>query len=322
MSALTRRRFIAISAAAACGAHPALAIAGPSRPVVWRGVALGARAEIRLNVEDRAEAARIVLACRAEIDRLEDLFSLYRAGSAISRLNRDGRLDAPDADLLQLLSSAAAIHRATEGAFDPTVQALWDAYARIHAKFPDDGSGRRQAMMAAHEQLAGHIGFDAVAIGPDRIALGRPGMALTLNGIAQGFITDRIAELLRARGLGHVLVDIGELRALDGRRDGSSWPVRIAEPGTGKATARTVRLNDRALATSEPLGTTFDAAGRFGHILNPRTGRPAAMRRQVSVTAPSAAIADGLSTAFCLMPDEKVGQAIAAFAGADLVYSL
>ena len=324
MTGLTRRRFIAISAAAACGSHPALAFAEPSRSTIWRGMALGAKAEIRLdgNGDDWADAADIIRACRLEIERLENLFSLYRPESAIARLNRSGRLAAPDADFLTLLSIAASVHRATDGAFDPTVQPLWDAYARIHSEFSGKGSGRQTAIAAAHERLAGRIGFDAVAIEPDRIAFGRPGMALTLNGIAQGFITDRIADLLRRRGLDHVLVDIGELRALDGRRDGSDWPVRIAAPGNRQATARTVRLNNRALATSEPLGTTFDAAGRFGHILDPRTGRPAAIRRQVSVDAPSAAIADALSTAFCLMSDDKVSQALVTFAGAKLVHVL
>jgi thiamine biosynthesis lipoprotein len=320
MTGLTRRRFIAISAAAAYGSHPALAISKTSRPTPWRGIALGAEAEIRLDVADRADAAEIIQACWLEIDRLENLFSLYRPESAIARLNRDGRLAAPDADFLALLSIAASVHRATGGAFDPTVQSLWEAYARIHTEFPDDGSGRRKAIAATHEGLAERIGFDAVAIGPDRISFDRPGMALTLNGVAQGYITDRIAELLRARGLHHVLVNIGELRALDGRRDGSDWPVRIAEPGNRKATVRTLRLNNRALATSEPLGTTFDAAGGFGHILDPRSGRPAAMRRQISVEAPSAAIADALSTAFCLMPDDKVSQVLATFAGARLVH--
>jgi thiamine biosynthesis lipoprotein len=324
MTGLTRRRFIAISAAAACGAHPALAFSKTSRPAIWRGTALGAKAEIRLDVDgngnDGADAADIIMACRLEIDRLETLFSLYRADSAIARLNRDGRLAAPDADFLALLSTAASVHRATGGAFDPTVQPFWDAYAGIHAEFPDHGADRQKAISAAQGRITARIGFDAVTIEPDRIAFGRPGMALTLNGIAQGYITDRITDLLRARGLNHVLVDIGELRALDGRRDGSDWPVRIAAPGSGKATARTLRLNNRALATSEPLGTTFDTAGRFGHILDPRTGQPATMRRQVSVEAPTAAIADALSTAFCLMPDDEVPQVLDEFADARLVH--
>src|SRR5690606_30853106 len=96
-----------------------------------------------------------------------------------------------------------------------------------------------------------------------------------------------------------ILVDTGELRALGGAPDGGAWPVRLE---TGERLA----LRQRALATSAPLGTTFDEAGRDGHILDPATGRPAPSQwRAVSISAPSAAIADALATAACLAPDRE-----------------
>ena len=122
-------------------------------------------------------------------------------------------------------------------------------------------------------------------------------MGLTLNGIAQGYIADRVAALLEAEGLTDILIDTGEHRALGQMPGGGGWPVTLAQGGS-------VALRDRALATSAPLGTVFDGAGRYGHILDPRTGEPAApVWRAVSITAPSAALADALSTAACLMPD-------------------
>ncbi|MGL4279250.1 MAG: FAD:protein FMN transferase, partial [Albidovulum sp.] len=79
-----------------------------------------------------------------------------------------------------------------------------------------------------------------------------------------------------------------------------------------------VPLRARALATSAPLGTVFDAAGKAGHILHPVTGEPAArIWRAVSVSAPSAALADALSTAACLIPTRKgIDDAIARFTAA------
>src|SRR5699024_9464578 len=122
----------------------------------------------------------------------------------------------------------------------------------------------------------------------------RPGMALTLNGIAQGYATDRIAEMLRVEGLDNIFVDAGEFRALGGMPGGGDWPVTL-ESGPE------ITLNDRALATSAPLGTTFDQEGRIGHILDPRTGGPVkAPWRSISVSAKSAALADALATACCL----------------------
>ena len=100
MPSLSRRRFIAISAAAAL-AGPAAA--APKR--YWSGTAPGARASIPL---DHPDAAKIVTAVLQEIDRLEDVFSLYRPGSALSRLSRDGSLDVPPFELVECLGIADA----------------------------------------------------------------------------------------------------------------------------------------------------------------------------------------------------------------------
>ena len=273
---MNRRRFLTISAGMVLASGlPAVALQG----VQWRGQALGARATITLDRDDPA----LMEAIRSEISRLEDVFSLYRPESALSRLNRDGALDGPPQELADCLSLAGAVHAATGGLFDPTVQPLWLAYAAAQGS-PDP---------AAIASLP--LGWDRVRAEPGRIALD-PGMALTLNGIAQGYIADRVAALIRARGYDRVLVDTGELRALGPAPDGRPWPVNW-QGGGG------IGLMDRALASSAPMGTLFDAGGA-GHILDPRTRRPAAPRwGLVSVSSTSAAVADALSTGFCLMPD-------------------
>jgi thiamine biosynthesis lipoprotein len=134
-------------------------------------------------------------------------------------------------------------------------------------------------------------------------------MAMTLNGIAQGYIADRVTRLFEAEGLTEILVDAGELRAAGGMPGGGDWPVEL--PG-----GRRTGLRDRALATSAPLGTAFDAEGRVGHILDPRSGRPApASGPSVTVAAPTAALADALSTALCLLGDREGEVALGAFRG-------
>lgn len=280
---LTRRRLIAISAVLAT--VPAAAYAN-TRSRFWTGQALGARASIRL---DHPDAEAIVTRVMAEIDRLENTLSLYRPHSALSRLNRDGHLDAPPFELLECLSLAGAVHRASGGRFDPTVQPLWTLWAESAAS-----GGRPDAK--AVERARANTGWGKVKLEAAAITL-YPGMALTLNGIGQGYVADRVAVLLDAEGLTDILIDTGELRALGGRPEGGEWPVRLETGGR-------LALRQRALATSAPLGTTFDQAGRDGHILDPATGMPApANWRAISVSAPSAAIADALATAACLMPD-------------------
>lgn len=289
MPRLSRRRFIAISAATAL-AGPASA--APKR--YWTGIALGAQASITL---DHPDAAEIVMAVLREIDRLEDVFSLYRPDSALSRLNRDGSLDAPPFELVECLGIAAAVHDATGGAFDPTIQPLWTTYAEAYA-----AGGTVTGPML--EKARSRIGWSSVSIAPSQIAFARSGMALTLNGIAQGYVADRVARMLEAQGLDRILIDTGEVRALGGMPSGAPWSVSLPD-------GRAFRFRDRALATSAPLGTSFDQPGTIGHILDPRTGLPApATARTVSVTAPTAALADALSTGLCLLADAEAKEAI------------
>ncbi|KAB2955582.1 MAG: FAD:protein FMN transferase [Rhizobiaceae bacterium] len=308
---MTRRRFVAISASALGAAIAGLPMAaGAATPLTrWRGVALGAEASISLR---HPEAGRIITACRAEIARLERIFSLYDAESVLTRLNADGRLDAPPFELLELLGQCDVLNAATGGLFDPTVQPLWAAYAEAFA-------GGRAPDADAIDRALERVGWSGVSAEAGQIAFARPGMAITLNGIAQGYVADRVAALLRAEGLTDVLVNTGEMRALGGHPDGGAWPVSF-DDGSG-APAGSIDLRDAALASSAPLGTAFDAEGRVGHILDPRSGKPAAPAwRLVSVTARTAALADGLSTAFCLMSRAEIERTLASFPDAALAH--
>lgn len=271
---LTRRRFIAISAALA----PALALA-ETGPYVETGLALGATVTLRLQHPDAPHLAALAM---AEIRRLEAIFSLYLPASDLVRLNRTARLDAPPFELLDCLSLAGAVHQASGGRFDPTVQPLWAA----HAMATERGHPLTET---ERDEARARLGWHRVRLSPEAISLA-PGMALTLNGIAQGYIADRVAAILASHGLTRALIDTGELVALPEGR----WPVQLAD--------RNLNLQNRAVATSAPLGMTFGGDGRTSHILNPATGGPALPRWQaVTISAPRAALADALSTAACLM---------------------
>lgn len=308
MRTLSRRRLISISASAG----GALLLGGKvsATPLTrWRGVALGASASIVLR---HPEAERIIDAAQKEIARLEDIFSLHRPASALSRLNAAGRLDRPPFELIELLGLCGTVHAATGGLFDPTIQPLWATYAEHLAQ------GRRPDQEAVRAALSS-VGWAGVAVASDAITFARPGMALTLNGIAQGYIADRVVALLRGEGLTDVLVDTGELRALGGHPDGGGWPVALDD---GRQLHETrLSLREMALASSSPLGTVLDAEGQVGHILDPLTGASAGPQwHLVSVTAPAAATADALSTALCLMTRDAMSAALARFPGAVLVH--
>jgi thiamine biosynthesis lipoprotein len=135
-------------------------------------------------------------------------------------------------------------------------------------------------------------------------------MSATLNGIAQGFITDRATEVLRAHGFENVLVNMGEMRAVSGHPGGTPWRIGIADPKKPWRHSRTVDLAERAIATSGGYGTTFDRAGRHHHLFDPRTGRSAHHYRSVSVMAPDATTADALSTGLFILAPADVPRVV------------
>ncbi len=304
---LSRRRFLRICAAGAAGlALPGTVFAGPVLHR-WTGLTLGAKAEINLLHEDAGEAQRLFARLEREIGRLEKIFSLYRADSELSRLNEAGRLEAPSLELVELLGLTQRLHQVTAGAFDPTVQPMWDYYARrAVGSAPED----------EFEPMKDRTGFGNVSIEAAEIRYLKPGMAMTFNGIAQGFITDRITALLASEGCTDMVVDLGEI-AGRGSADAMEhaevgWPVTL-RPVSGLAGAQArIHLKDAAVASSARLGTTFDQGGTRSHILDPRTGLPVTGSLVgASVVAPNAALADGLSTAALVCGEEKLRAVLA-----------
>jgi thiamine biosynthesis lipoprotein len=286
---ITRRRLLAISAAA-------FAVPAGAASATWTGRAMGAEVRITLAGATGAEARPAFREVARLLALTESRWSLHR-DSELARLNATGRLARPSPEVLRLFALATRLHSATDGAFDPTVQPLWRALAE----------GRNPTAARAL------IGWDRLRISEAEIALA-PGMALTFNGLAQGAAADAVAGALTARGFRDVLVDTGEQVGLGERPSGGPWRAAIALPdGTPAGRAQ---LADTALATSAPAGTLI--GGTTPHILDPRTGAPAASWRLVSVLAPSAAVADGLSTAACLMTRPEIDAALFAFPGARL----
>jgi thiamine biosynthesis lipoprotein len=125
------------------------------------------------------------------------------------------------------------------------------------------------------------------------------GTELTLNGIAQGYITDRIAELLARRWYRNVLIDLGEVRALGGRDDGGAYEIEWREVGQRLA------LRNAALAVSSAGALVFSNEGGVAHIFDPRTGLTPPHWKSVAVRHPSATLADALSTALTLASPQQ-----------------
>ncbi|WP_306144018.1 FAD:protein FMN transferase [Roseibium sp. MMSF_3412] len=307
---LSRRRFITISAAVAAGTVLPLQKASAEPALhTWRGIALGAKAEINLLHDDAGRARRLFTTIEAEIRRLESIFSLYEPQSELNRLNSTGQLYAPSLEMLEILSLSQSAHFATQGAFDPTVQPLWSHYARLAT---GDQTGDFKAALAC-------VGFDRVRVRPDEIRFMKTGMAMTLNGIAQGFVTDRVTAILERENCVNMVVEIGEIaaRGTASEKNGpdeSGWPVTLHPDPFLTGSRSEIHLANAAVASSARLGTTFDPDGSRSHILDPRTGHPVDTGlAATSVVAPSAALADALSTAALVSGETQLLHALKGF---------
>lgn len=302
----SRRRFLTIVAASATLpmlSRATLAELGFLKeglmPRRWRGIALGADASLTIYHPDPDVADDLIAQAVAEMRRLEKAFSLYQATSEVSRLNRAGALPDPSIDLLRLLSDSARFSQMTAGAFDVTVQPLWRLYVDHFVKPDADPAGPDDAARRAACALVDH---NDLMIGETALRFARPGMAVTLNGIAQGYITDRVVEVLLSAGLTNALIDVGETRAIGQPPSGDLWQVGIKDPRAPDHLIESVSIGNAAIATSGGYGLRFGSGGLCNHLIDPRTGATARLYESVSVIAPDATTADALSTAFSLMP--------------------
>jgi thiamine biosynthesis lipoprotein len=309
----TRRRVL--TAVAAVAGLPLAGLAysrfdGP-KPVRWRGVALGADAGLTLYHTDRAHARRTLEACLAEVARLERAFSLYRTDSELLALNRHGMIAAPSHDLVALLAESRRLGQLSGGVFDVTVQPLWRLYSGHFRQDRADPMGPDRNDVARALALVGHEHMD---ISPNLVRFARSGMAVTLNGIAQGAITDRVSDMLRNEGFERVLVDLGEARALGNGPDGP-WRIGLEDPTDTARMGAVVPLADGALATSGGYGSRFDAGGRFHHLFDPALGRSANAVLAATAMAPRATTADALATALAIAPASEAPHLLHGFGG-------
>jgi FAD:protein FMN transferase len=255
---------------------------------------MACRFEITLASGD-AWSLPVARAALDTIDRLEDQLSVFRENSVISEVNRRAADDAVDVDegLYRLLTLCGSLHRETGGAFDITSTALskcWGFLAR-EGRLPS-----AEAIAAARTR----VGFDAVDLDAGRrtVRFTRHDVQLNLGAVGKGYALDQVAQQMRAGGVTNALFSAGRssLLALGGGREG--WQVEIVSPRASRPLA-TVWLRDAAIGTSGAGEQFVDVDGvRYGHVIDPRTGWPASGVLSASAIAPSAAIADALSTAF------------------------
>ena len=258
-----------------------------------------------------------------------DILNRYDPTSALSVLNDMGRIRNPPPELRTVLGEALSHSRSSGGAFDPTVQPLVDLFrslktegkptgsawpARHRGEVPPPleapggpGNRPRSAPSTAPSptevrELLELVDPGAVKLPPGAIHLEKAGMGVTLDGIAKGYVVDRIADVLRSSGLSDFLVDGGgDIRCSGVREDGLPWRVAVQDPEKAGAFPDVIPLSHGAVATSGSYEIYFDPERTHHHIVSSLDGASPQLIQSVSVVAPTAMQADALATSVFLM---------------------
>ena len=257
----------------------------------WRDrplLGLGTTLSLRVAHRDPLIAERALDAVVTTIRHVEAQMSLFDPDSALSRLNRDGVLHDPHPDLLRILQIAQEVSARSHGSFDVTVQPLWQVFE----------AAQRDACLPLHSavlQARARVGWQALDISPHRIRFMKPGMAMTLNGIAQGYAADLVRHQLQAGGIEHALINTGEWAALGQPDARHGWMLGIANPRDERLLITSLLMDGRSIATSADNQTIFSSDFRNHHIFDPRTGYSPPELASVTVAATSCAMADALT---------------------------
>jgi thiamine biosynthesis lipoprotein len=298
---LTRRALFAAGLSAVLGADSV----AQGRLYRRLGVAFGTTVAVSVVTPSQAEAESAFAAAFAEIRAIDLLSSLTRPQGELFRLNRDGRLDAPSAPLLQMFEVAALMHEATAGLFDVTIQPLWLAL---------DAAARRGRWLNAGELREASARVDARALGFDARCVGfaRSGMGVTLNSLSRGLAADRVAAALARLGVARAFFDTDVLGALGDHPDGRPWLASIRHPRrAGDRVARTPVAG--FLATSGDYQYFWTPDYERNHIVDPRRGESPRDFASVTVRAESGLMADALSTAAFLVGKDAAPALLAHF---------
>jgi thiamine biosynthesis lipoprotein len=289
---LTRRQFlqlIAVGGVAGMSAKLGIDSLSTGKSISETRLLMGTVVNLRAVNDDPTAARAALRACLNRMEDLEALLSRFQSGSQLSQLNHNGVLTKPNQHLVTLVKASQKIGELSKGAFDITVKPVFDALQA--GRLPTD-----------EERLA--VGYQHIGVDEAQIEFLKPGMGLTLDGIAKGYIVDRGVEVLREHGFENILVEAGgDLVAKGHRAGGDSWRLGVANPPPENASGylTTFSATDLAVATSGDYLQYFQADKSTHHIIDPLTQTSTGELASVTVLAPIAMLADALSTTLMVL---------------------
>ena len=272
----------------------------------WREramVGLGTTLSLRAGHASAERADAGLDAAVSAIRHVERHMSLFNPESSLCRLNRDGILPRPEPDLVKILIFANKLSERSQGAFDVTVQPIWNAWQRAK-------SLNRLPTNDELELARSKTSWRNLEISAEKIRFLKPGMSLTLNGIAQGYSSDLAREALRLHGIEHALIDTGEWSSIGQSPGAVPWTYGVENPRLIDALVARIVSDGRAVASSSDAHCSFSPDLVNHHIFNPKTARSPSDIASVTVLATTCTMADAL-TKVMFMAGTKQALAVA-----------
>ncbi|MBO7120112.1 MAG: FAD:protein FMN transferase [Bacteroidaceae bacterium] len=236
-----------------------------------------------------------------ELQKVDASLSMFNPKSTISRINRN-ETDEVDEMLSEVLQLSFKIFKATDGAFDPTVAPLVNAwgFGFKEGLFPDQ---------AKVDSLLAFVGLSHIRLNGNKLMKDNPNIILDFSAIAKGYGVDRVAQVLRSHYIENFMIEIGGEIVTGGVNEkGEPWRIGINKPDDDSTSTNTelqevIKLSGKAIATSGNYRRFYIKDGRkIAHTINPKTGYPAQQDILSStVIAPTCAEADAFATAFMVL---------------------
>lgn len=295
-SKISRRQFlqiVAISSAAGLALKFGFDTLTVDEMVSETRLLMGTIINIKAIGPDPGTTSAAINACFDRMAELESVMSRFQPESQLSRLNQVGVLKDAHPALVSLIQQSQKLSQLTDGAFDITVKPLLDLYQASNT-LPTDEQVQATLSLVDYRKL----NVDAQSVN-----LSQPGMSITLDGIAKGYIVDEGTAILKEFGFTNVMVEAGgDLMALGEKNPHSPWKIGLQAPRAemGDLMA-TFNVENQALATSGDYMQAFTSDFVKHHIIDPRSGYSSTELASVSIAAPTVAMADGLATTIMVM---------------------
>ena len=263
----------------------------------WKGSVLGAPSKVEIHSRDEKLNNYLINKINKLVLKYENIFNLQNKKSEISYLNKNKFINNPSPEFIEVINNSKFVSDKTNGLFDITVQPLWDLY---YDHFIIKNRNTTPDINKIKETLK-LVNWKNVVVHEDKVILNNRS-SITLNGIAQGWITDKITKLLSNNGFTDTLVDFGESYASGMFEYTRPWNILIK----GKNTEKVVNVSNKAIATSGGHGTIFEPSMKYHHIFNTKTGKSSNNFKAVSVISDKAWLSDAISTSSLSMKKETL----------------